>query len=271
VPAGDAEPSAAPTGALPVLPMPMAALVTGGAQRIGRALALALAKDGFAVAIHYNHSRTTADSLVERIRVNGGKAIAIDADLADEAAVTALLPRAERELGPIGCLVNNAAIFADDTVETATRESWELHLAVNLRAPFILMQNFAARLPVQMGGVVVNLLDQRVWSLTPYFVSYTLAKAGLWTLTQTMALALAPRIRVNGIGPGPTLPSPRQTPEQFARQRAMMPLQRGTSPREIAAAMRFILSAPAMTGQMIALDGGQHLGWAQPQRTPTIE
>jgi NAD(P)-dependent dehydrogenase (short-subunit alcohol dehydrogenase family) len=146
-----------------------------------------------------------------------------------------------------------------------------LHLAVNLRAPFILMQNFAARLPVQMGGVVVNLLDQRVWSLTPYFVSYTLAKAGLWTLTQTMALALAPRIRVNGIGPGPTLPSPRQTPEQFARQRAMMPLQRGTSPREIAAAMRFILSAPAMTGQMIALDGGQHLGWAQPQRTPTIE
>jgi len=271
VPAGDAEPSAAPTGALPVLPMPMAALVTGGAQRIGRALALALAKDGFAVAIHYNHSRTTADSLVERIRVNGGKAIAIDADLADEAAVTALLPRAERELGPIGCLVNNAAVFADDTVETATRESWELHLAVNLRAPFILMQNFAARLPVQMGGVVVNLLDQRVWSLTPYFVSYTLAKAGLWTLTQTMALALAPRIRVNGIGPGPTLPSPRQTPEQFARQRAMMPLQRGTSPREIAAAMRFILSAPAMTGQMIALDGGQHLGWAQPQRTPTIE
>ncbi len=271
MPAGDAEPSAAPTGALPVLPMPMAALVTGGAQRIGRALALALAKDGLAVAIHYNHSRTTADSLVERIRVNGGKAIAIDADLADEAAVTALLPRAERELGPIGCLVNNAAIFADDTVETATRESWELHLAVNLRAPFILMQNFAARLPVQMGGVVVNLLDQRVWSLTPYFVSYTLAKAGLWTLTQTMALALAPRIRVNGIGPGPTLPSPRQTPEQFARQRAMMPLQRGTSPREIAAAMRFILSAPAMTGQMIALDGGQHLGWAQPQRTPTIE
>jgi len=271
VPAGDAEPSAAPTGALPVLPMPMAALVTGGAQRIGRALALALAKDGFAVAIHYNHSRTTADSLVERIRVNGGKAIAIDADLADEAAVTALLPRAERELGPIGCLVNNAAVFADDTVETATRESWDLHLAVNLRAPFVLIQIFAARLPAHMSGVVINLLDQRVWSLTPYFVSYTLAKAGLWTLTRTMALALAPRIRVNGIGPGPTLPSPRQTPEQFARQRAMMPLHRGTSPREIAAAMRFILSAPAMTGQMIALDGGQHLGWAQPQRTPTIE
>jgi NAD(P)-dependent dehydrogenase (short-subunit alcohol dehydrogenase family) len=271
VPAGDAEPGAALTGALPVPSMPMAALVTGGAQRIGRALTLALARDGFAVAIHYNHSHKAAESLAERIRDNGGKAIAVAADLADEAAVTGLLQRAERELGPIGCLVNNAAVFADDTVETATRESWDLHLAVNLRAPFVLMQNFAARLPMQMGGVVINLLDQRVWSLTPYFVSYTLAKAGLWTLTQTMALALAPRIRVNGIGPGPTLPSPRQSREQFARQRAMMPLGRGTSPQEIAAAMRFILSAPAMTGQMIALDGGQHLGWAQPQRTPTIE
>jgi len=243
---GDAEPGAELTGAVPVLPMPMAALITGGAQRIGRAMALALAQDGFALAIHYHHSRRAAGSLAERIRGDGGKAIAIDADLADETAVAALLPRAEAELGPIGCLVNNAAVFADDTVATVTRESWDLHLAVNL-------------------------LEQRVWSLTPYFVSYTLAKAGLWTLTQTMALALAPRIRVNGIGPGPTLPSPRQTSEQFARQYEQMPLRRGTSPREIAAATRFILSAPAMTGQMIALDGGQHLGWAQSQRTPVTE
>ena len=144
-------------------------------------------------------------------------------------------------------------------------------IAVNLRAPFVLIQNFAARLPAHAGGVVVNLLDQRVWSLTPYFVSYTLAKAGLWTLTQTMALALAPRIRVNGIGPGPTLPSPRQSQDQFARQCELMPLRRGTSPDEIAAAMRFILAAPAMTGQMIALDGGQHLGWAQPQRQLPVE
>jgi NAD(P)-dependent dehydrogenase (short-subunit alcohol dehydrogenase family) len=258
-------------GDLPVPPIPRAALVTGGAQRIGQALVLALAADGFAVAIHYNKSGHAAQNLAERVRGSGGKAIAIDADLADEAAVSALLPRAERELGPIGCLVNNAAVFANDTVDTATRDSWELHLAVNLRAPFVLIQNFAARLPVHMGGVVINLLDQRVWSLTPYFVSYTLAKAGLWTLTRTMALALAPRIRVNGIGPGPTLPSPRQTSEQFARQCESMPLRRGTSPGEIAAAMRFILSAPAMTGQMIALDGGQHLGWAQPQRLPPVE
>jgi NAD(P)-dependent dehydrogenase (short-subunit alcohol dehydrogenase family) len=271
VPAGEAETDIDLTGAVPPLPIPTAALVTGGSQRIGRALALALAKDGFALAIHYHRSKNAAERLASRIRGAGGKAIAIDADLADENAATALLPRAEHELGPIGCLVNNAAVFANDTVATVTRESWDLHLAVNLRAPFVLMQNFAARLPAQMSGVVVNLLDQRVWSLTPYFVSYTLAKAGLWTLTQTMALALAPRIRVNGIGPGPTLPSPRQTSEQFARQYELMPLRRGASPKEIAAALRFILSAPAMTGQMIALDGGQHLGWAQSQRTPLTE
>lgn len=271
MPAGDRSSGAEPTGALPVPPVPKVALVTGGAQRIGRALVRGLAEDGFAVAIHYHGSREAAVSLAEEIRRNGGTALPLGADLAEEEDVATLLPRTERELGPIGCLVNNAAVFVNDTVDTATRESWDLHLAINLRAPFVLIQNFAARLPADAGGVVVNMLDERVWSLTPYFTSYTLSKAGLWTLTQTLALALAPRIRVNGIGPGPALPSPRQTPEQFARQCEMMPLHRGTSPQEIAGAMRFILSAPAMTGQMIALDGGQHLGWAQAQRLPAVE
>ena len=259
------------TGAMPVPPVPKAALVTGGARRIGQALALALAGDGFAVAVHHRNSHAAAEDLVALIRNKGGAAVALAADLGDEAAVGTLLSRAEQALGPIGCLVNNAGVFVNDTVETATRASWELHLAVNLRAPFLLIQDFATRLPKSAGGVVVNLLDQRVWSLTPYFVSYTLSKAGLWTLTQTMALALAPRIRVNGIGPGPALPSPRQSAEEFAKQCATMPLRRGTSPQEIAAALRFILSAPAVTGQMIALDGGQHLGWAQSQRSPIIE
>jgi NAD(P)-dependent dehydrogenase (short-subunit alcohol dehydrogenase family) len=267
VPAGETD----LTGGLPVPPVPRTALVTGGAQRIGRALVIALAEDGFAVAIHHNRSREAAKTLVEAVREKGGTAVALAADLADESAVEELLPHAEQQLGPLGCLINNAAAFGNDTVETVTRESWDLHLAVNLRAPFVLMQNFAARLPLQASGIVINLLDQRVWSLTPYFVSYTLAKAGLWTLTQTMALALAPRIRVNGIGPGPTLPSPRQSAEQFVRQCELMPLRRGTSPQEIAAAMRFIISASAMTGQMIALDGGQHLGWAQPPRLPPVE
>jgi NAD(P)-dependent dehydrogenase (short-subunit alcohol dehydrogenase family) len=253
------------------LPLPQAALVTGGGRRIGRALTLALAEAGFAVAVHFHTSREDAEAVVGQIRRKGGAGLALAADLADEAAVLGLLPRAEQALGPIGVLVNNAAVFGDDTVATVTRASWEAHLAVNLRAPFLLIQAFAQRLPAEAGGVVVNMLDQRVWSPTPFFVSYTLAKAGLWTLTQTLALALAPRIRVNGIGPGPALPSPRQSSEQFARQCAMMPLGRGTSPDEIAAALRFILAAPALTGQMIALDGGQHLGWAQPSRPPAPE
>jgi NAD(P)-dependent dehydrogenase (short-subunit alcohol dehydrogenase family) len=267
----EAEAPDEPTGAVAPAPVPKAALVTGGGRRIGRALALTLAEDGFAVAVHYHRSQGDADAVVEAIRSRGGRAVALGADLADEDAVRALLPRAERALGTIGVLVNNAGVFGDDTIESVTRDSWDLHLSVNLRAPFVLIQELAARLPGEAGGVVVNMLDQRVWSLTPYFVSYTLSKAGLWTLTQTMALALAPRIRVNGIGPGPTLPSPRQSLEQFARQCAMVPLGRGTSPEEIAAALRFILSAPALTGQMIALDGGQHLGWAQPQRSSVVE
>lgn len=259
------------TGAVPTLPIARAALVTGGGRRIGRALALALAEDGFAVAVHYHRSREAAEAVTATIRTNGGTALALGADLADEDAVSTLLPQTERALGPVGVLVNNAGVFGNDTILTVSRESWDLHLAVNLRAPFVLIQEMAARLPAEAGGVVVNMLDERVWSPTPYFVSYTLSKAGLWTLTQTMALALAPRIRVNGIGPGPTLPSRRQSPEQFLRQRAQMPLGRGTSPDEIVAAMRFILSAPALTGQMIALDGGQHLGWAQQQKIPVPE
>jgi NAD(P)-dependent dehydrogenase (short-subunit alcohol dehydrogenase family) len=213
--------------------------------------------------VHYRASRAAADALVAEIARGGGQAVALAADLADESAVAGLVPRAVAALGPLGCLVNNASSFENDTVATATRASWDEHIEVNLRAPLVLMQGFAAQLPEAASGAIINMLDQRVWSLTPYFVSYTVSKAALWTLTQSMALALAPRIRVNGIGPGPTLPSPRQSEEQFARQCAAVPLRRGTSPEEIAAAVRFILAAPAMTGQMIALDGGQHLGWGQ--------
>jgi NAD(P)-dependent dehydrogenase (short-subunit alcohol dehydrogenase family) len=242
---------------------PRAALVTGAAQRIGRAIALALAADGWAVAVHYRASHAPADAVVAEIERAGGRAVALAADLADESAVAGLVPRAVAALGPLGCLVNNASSFENDTATTANRDSWDRHVEVNLRAPFVLMQEFAAQLPEAATGAIINMLDQRVWSLTPHFVSYTVSKAGLWTLTRTMALALAPRVRVNGIGPGPTLPSPRQSKEQFERQCAALPLRRGTSPEEIAAAVRFILAAPAMTGQMIALDGGQHLGWGQ--------
>jgi NAD(P)-dependent dehydrogenase (short-subunit alcohol dehydrogenase family) len=252
--------------------VPHAALVTGGARRIGRALALALATEGYAVAIHHHRSGEHAVALVGEIERMGGKAVALAADLADEAAVVRLLPDAAAALAtPIGVLVNNASLFGNDTLATATRESWDGHFAINLRAPFVLIQQFAALLPSDCGGAVVNMLDERVWNLTPYFSSYTLTKSALWTLTRTAALALAPRIRVNGIGPGPALPSPRQSVEQFIERCRAMPLRRGTSPREIAAALRFILAAPAMTGQMIALDGGEHLAWAQPHAAPAVE
>lgn len=259
------------SGAFPTPPVPPAALVTGGARRIGRALSLALADSGFAVAVHHHRSQAEAEAVVAEIGKAGGNAVALAADLIDEDSVKELLPRAATALGPIGVLVNNASIFGNDTVATATRDSWERHLAINLRAPFILIQEFAARLPLEAGGIIVNLLDERVWNLTPYFVSYTLTKSGLWTLTRSMALALAPRVRVNGIGPGPTLPSERQSREQFLDRCRAMPLRRGTGPDEIAAALRFILAAPAMTGQMIALDGGEHLGWAQPGQTSVVE
>ncbi len=245
-------------------PMPRTALVTGGAQRIGRAIVLKLAGDGWAVAVHYRRARAAAEALADEIRRGGGKAVALGADLAREAETATLVPAATAALGPLGGLVNNAAVFERDEALEATRASWDRHIECNLRAPFVLMQEFARQLPADSAGAIVNLLDERVWNLTPHFVSYTLSKAGLWTLTQTMALALAPRIRVNGIGPGPTLPSPRQSEAEFRRQCASMPLRRGTTPEEIAAAVGFILAAPAMTGQMIALDGGQHLGWAPP-------
>ncbi len=252
---------------------PGAALVTGAARRIGRAIAEALARRGHAVAIHYRASAEDAAGAVAAIESAGGRAVAIAADLTDESETAALIARAQAALGPVSVLVNNASVFEHDSIATASRESWDRHMETNLRAPFVLMQTMAAALPADRSGNIVNILDERVWNLTPHFVSYTLTKAGLWALTRTMALALAPRIRVNGIGPGPTLPSPRQSRAQFDRQAGMMPLGRGTAPAEVAEAVEFILRTPAMTGQMIALDGGQHLGWAQPPggATPVSE
>lgn len=247
------------------------ALVTGAAKRIGRAIALALADDGYDVAVHYGASRRDAEEVAAAILAKGRRAVALGADLAREAETLALLGVATGALGPVTCLVNNASVFERDEALTVTRESWDAHLETNLRAPFVLMQEFARALPAERHGAIVNVLDERVWNLTPHFVSYTLSKAGLWTLTQAMAMALAPRIRVNAIGPGPTLPSPRQSEEQFARQQAGVPLGHGATPEEIAAAVCFILGSGSMTGQMIALDGGQHLGWAQPGMTLPTE
>ena len=242
--------------------IPRSALVTGGARRLGRAIALALAGDGFDVAIHCHASGADAARTADDIRALGVRACVLTADLAIEADVEMLVPAAQAALGPLGVLVNNASTFERDEWHDATRASWDAHIEPNLRAPFLLMQRFAQALPETAEGLVINMLDQRVWSLTPHFVSYTVAKAGLWALTQSMALALAPRIRVNGIGPGPAAPSPRQSAAQFARQAGSVPLGRGTSPEEVARAALMLLALPSMTGQMIALDGGQHLQWS---------
>lgn len=258
---------------LPLPPPPVhprVALVTGAAMRIGRAIALGLAGDGYAVAVHYNSSANPAEALVKEIVKAGGRAIAVACDLSDETQAEKLIPQVGAELGPLGLLVNNASLFERDEALTTTRASWDAHMSINLRAPFVLTQAFARQLPQDANGNVVNLLDERVLNLTPHFISYTVSKAALWTLTQTLALALAPRIRVNGIGPGPVLPSARQSQEQFARQYRKLPLQRPAAPEEIFAAVRFILAAPSLTGQIITLDGGQHLGWSQP-KTPSPE
>ena len=246
-------------------PKQPAALITGAGKRIGRALALALAQNGHAVAIHYNQSEDDARSLKDEILVGGGEAEIVQADLAIEAQTAGLIGRATEALGrPLSALINNASTFEHDDITTATRQSWDFHMEANLRAPFVLTQDFASQWTKSDEGTgnIINIIDERVWNLTPSFVSYTMSKAGLWALTQTMALALAPHIRVNAIGPGPTLASARQTAEQFAAQCDPLPLGHGANPDDICQAMLYILGARAMTGQMIALDGGQHMAWS---------
>ena len=252
-------------------PIPRSALITGGAKRVGRGIALALASRGFSIALHCRDSRSDAEHTASEIRALGVDCVILHAALENEDEVRRLVPHATEALGAIGVLINNASVFERDEWDDVTRESWDAHLGPNLRAPFVLIQDFARLLPPQDKGLVVNMLDQRVWSLTPHFVSYTVSKAALWTLTQTMALALAPRIRVNGIGPGPTVPSPRQTEAQFVAQSASVPLKHGSSPAEIGAAVLAMLDLPAMTGQMIALDGGQHLQWSPVGVSPVLE
>lgn len=239
--------------------LPRAALVTGGARRIGAALVRDLAQQGWKVGVHYRASGEEAAALCREIAAEGGEAVALQADLRDERATAGLIEKATVALGPLGLLVNNASIFVYDDVETADRESWQSHLDINLRAPFVLTQAFAAALPAEAQGLVVNLLDARVWNLSPRYMSYTLSKSGLWTLTQTLAQALAPKVRVNGIGLGPTLPSNGQSGEDFAARRSRLPLQNTPALEEVAAALRFLIAAGSMTGQMVGLDGGDHL------------
>jgi NAD(P)-dependent dehydrogenase (short-subunit alcohol dehydrogenase family) len=244
--------------------MTQLALITGGAVRIGGAIALHLAKNGYSIAIQYNHSEAEAAETLAAIQQAGGTAASFRASLSDPAQVAALIPAIAKAMGPLTCLVNNASHFAADRLPLLTAEDWQKHMAINLDAPVFLAQAFALQLPAEAAGNIVNIIDQRVLRPNPQFFSYTLSKSALWAATRTMAQALAPRIRVNAIGPGPALRNVYQSEVDFALECRAMPLGHGTTPEEIASTVLFILRTPAMTGQMIALDGGQHLLWQTP-------
>lgn len=250
-----------------------AALVTGAGDRIGRAIAVRLAELGFDVAIHYGRSAEGAAETARLVEAAGTRAVTLQADLLDLDATEALVGRAVEAVGPLSVLINNASIFEHDTIATATRASWARSITSNLHAPFLLTQAFAAQAPKAgrddaseplARACVVNMIDQRVRKLTPEFASYTIAKMGLWAFTQTAAQGLAPDIRVNAIGPGPTLRGGRQTDEDFAQQRQATVLGRGSNPEEILQTLEFLIKNPAITGQLICTDGGQHLVWQTP-------
>ncbi|MEQ1698321.1 MAG: SDR family oxidoreductase [Hyphomicrobiaceae bacterium] len=235
------------------------ALVTGASRRIGRAIALSLADAGYDIGVHYFRSHNDALALVAEIEARGRRAVAVPANLADAGEVMGLIPQMAARLCAPVCLINNASEFRHDTIATMTPESWAVHQDTNLRAPILLSQALFLNLPEGATGNVINIIDQRVLKLTPDFFSYTISKAGLWTATKTLAQALCPRVRVNAVGPGPVLASVHQSAAEFSAEQASTLLGRGSTPDEIAAAVRFILDAPAITGQMIVLDGGQHL------------
>ena len=250
------------------------ALVTGGAKRLGRAMALSLAARGHDVAIHYATSASAAEDLAHDIETMGRRAICLRADLLDEDALSPLVPEAARGLGgPLTVLVNNASIFEQDSIATATRDSWNRHMMSNLRAPFVLTQSFAAQCPDPVTdsagepvaqGLVVNLIDQKVRKLTPQHMTYSIAKMGLWAFTRMAAQELGPRVRVNAIGPGPTLQAADQPATLYQQSRAATVLERGANPDDITAALGFFLEAKAVTGQILCVDGGQHLIWQTP-------
>lgn len=240
------------------------ALVTGGARRVGRAIVQRLAAEGYDIAIHCRSASSDGEMLAEDIRRGGRTTVLLQGDLMDETVPAALLEETTAALGAPGLLVNNASVFEHDDALSAPEEIWRRHMQVNLRAPFLLSQAFARALSGDASGCIVNIIDQRVWRPNPDFMSYTLSKSALWTLTQTLAQALAPRIRVNAVGPGPVLQSRHQDVTAFARECANVPLGHGVRPDDVADAVFYLAEATAVTGQMIAVDGGQHLAWQTP-------
>ena len=244
------------------MPETKTVLVTGAAKRLGRAIALDLAAAGWNVAIHYHGSVEEAEATAAEARALGVRAATFKANLSREEDTAQLVARAAGEMGPLTALINSASLFENDDWQSASRASWDAHMEINLRAPFLLSQNFARQ--VTGTGAIVNIIDKRVLKPTPQFISYSLSKAGLYWLTTTLAQALGPHIRVNAVGPGPTMRNARQSEADFARQRDATILKRGAEPGDVAGAVRYLLEADAVTGQMLAVDGGQHLIWQTP-------
>lgn len=244
--------------------IPKTVLITGAARRMGRAIAEYLASQGFAVGIHARSSLGEAEAIANTIRQNGGRAAVVQADLENSDSTEKLMGAAHSALGPIGILVNNASVFQHDSADEFDSAAFDAHFAVHVRAPSILGAALVRQLPDDMSGLIVNIIDQRVLALTPRFYSYTLSKSAMWTATKTMAQSFAPRVRVNAIGPGPSFKSERQEPEDFQAQIDALILKRGPQPDEFGRTIRFLYDSPSITGQMIALDGGQHLGWETP-------
>lgn len=236
-------------------------LVTGAAKRLGRAIALDLARNGWNVAIHFNASEREARVTCEDVKASGVRATLVKADLGREQETADVVARAAGELGPITALVNSASAFENDQWYSADRASWDRHMEVNLRAPLVLTQGFAKQLPKGRSGAIVNLLDQRLLKPAPDFLSYSVSRAGLHWLTVTLAQALAPAIRVNAVAPGPTLKGARQSAEHFEKESRATILGHGSKPQDICDAVRYLLEAHAVTGQTITVDGGQHLIW----------
>jgi NAD(P)-dependent dehydrogenase (short-subunit alcohol dehydrogenase family) len=244
--------------------LPRRALVTGGAKRVGLAITQALVEAGYAVAVHANTSVDEAEAVCAEIRARGGEAAPVQADLSGHSQVRKLVPSAAAAIGPLTLLVNNASIFEADEIGSLTHELFDRHMAVHVRAPLFLAEAFAAQAPSEANASIVNIVDQRVLKPTPLFMSYALSKNGLYAATTMLAQALAPKVRVNAVAPGPTLPSKRQSKEEFAKQSAKLPLGHGTNPEEVAQAVLFLAQARSITGQTIAVDGGQHLAWQTP-------